>query len=125
MARRLGAWGGVETPFLRGFLLDLACQGTGHRPPRGREDLDHLAFRIAAVLAQASRGQAPLPDHAAGPVLAMVRSEEGALDHAALLRLARRLADAFDRYQVDRPEVIQAWQHGRSGLPAEAAAPLG
>ena len=120
MARRLGAWGGVETPFLRGFLLELACQGTTDRPPRGREDLDELAFRVASVLSSAARGEGPLSRDDLKPALAMVRPAGGNVDHASLLRVARRLADAFDRCQVDRPELIEAWQAGRSGLAADA-----
>ena len=124
MAQRLGAWGGVDTPFLRGFLLELACQGTTDQPPRGREDLDELTFRIAAVLSDAARGQGAVPASAVRPVLAMVQTRGATIDHAGLLRVSRRLADAFDRYQVDRPELVTAWQRDASGLPANAAAPL-
>lgn len=124
MARRLGAWGGVETPFLRGFLLELACQGTEHRPPRGREDLDQLGFRVAAVICRAARGQGPVSSAAVAPLLAMVQGNGERVDHAGLLRVSRRLADAFDRYQVDRPDLIAAWMQDRGGLPGHAAAHL-
>lgn len=124
MSRRLGAWGGVDTPFLRGFLLELACQGTADRPPRGREDLDELTFRIAAALADAARGIGPLPASLVRPVLVMVQTADGTIDHAGLLRVSRRLADAFDRYQVDRPELVTAWQRDVSGVPAGASAHL-
>ena len=124
MAQRLGAWGGVDTPFLRGFLLELACQGTQDLPPRGREDLDELTFRIAAVLSDAARDHGSLPASVVRPVLAMVQTRGATIDHAGLLRVSRRLADAFDRYQVDRPELVTAWQRDASGLPTSAAAHL-
>lgn len=124
MARRLGAWGGVETPFLRSFLLDLACAGSQVQPPRGREDIDQLGFRIAAAISRTVRGEGGRDGQAMDPVLRMVRGEHGRVDHAALLRVARRLAEAFDRYQVDRPELVTAWEQGRSGLPVSAPACL-
>jgi exodeoxyribonuclease V gamma subunit len=124
MARRLGAWGGVETPFLRSFLLDLACAGSPVQQPRGREDIDQLGFRIAAALSATPRGQGAPDGRSLDPVLRMVRGAGGSVDHAALLRVSHRLADAFDRYQVDRPELVMAWEQGRSGLPAHAPARL-
>ncbi|MFM7808467.1 MAG: exodeoxyribonuclease V subunit gamma, partial [Planctomycetota bacterium] len=120
MARRLGAWGGVETPFLRAFLLDLACAGSEIAAPRGREDIDQLTFRIAATLNAAARGQGPVQAEAMRPVLRMVRDARGTVDQAGLLRVSRRLAEAFDRYEVDRPQVVTEWKQGRSALDAKA-----
>jgi exodeoxyribonuclease V gamma subunit len=120
LARRLGAWGGVETPFLRSFLLDLACRGSDLRPPRGREDIDQLAFRIAAELSAVARGHGSIDPAVLTRLLRMVRGTDGSIDHPALLRVSSRLADAFDRYEVDRPELVTAWAQGRDGLSASA-----
>ena len=122
MADRLGAWGGVETPFLRGFLLELAAHASGGVAPRGREDIDRLGFHIAATLLAAHRGRGPLSADAVESPLAIARREDGGLDASALLRMSRTVAESFDRYEVDRPDLISSWSEGRAFEPARASA---
>ena len=124
MARRLGAWGGVDTPFLRAFLLDLASSGSGVAAPRGREAIEGLRFRVAAALSAAARGQGAVPARELEPVLRMVQDARGAIDHAGLLRVSHRVAEAFDRSEVDRPEVVLSWKQGRSAFDGRASAAL-
>lgn len=121
MAERLGAWGGVDTPFLRGFLLGLAARAAGQVAPRGREDIDRLGFHIASALLVAERGSGPVPAAACEPVLAMVRRPGGGLDASALLRVSRSIAECFDRYEVDRPDLIEAWVAQRAYAPERAS----
>ena len=111
MATRAGAWGGVETPFLRGLLLGLAAPLAGGMAPRGREDVAELRFRVASALHQAL-GDAGHPSHAA--LRGTLVDAEGAIDHARLLSMALTLAEAFDRAEVDRPDLVQAWERGAS-----------
>lgn len=111
MAQRAGAWGGVETPFLRGLLLGLAAAAGGGAAPRGREDLAALRFRVASALDAALRDPTH-PSHAA--LRSMLMDAGGIADQARLLSLSLGLAEAFDRYEVDRPELVDAWHGGKA-----------
>ena len=111
MATHTGAWGGVETPFLRGLLLGLAAPLAGDVAPRGREDLAELRFRVAAAALDALAD----PSHASHAALrGMVADAHGTIDHARLLAMSNTLAEAFDRAEVDRPEIVEAWARGTS-----------
>ncbi len=114
MAKALGSWGGVDTPFLRSMLLDLASHPSDADAPRGRHDVQQLAFRIAAALHSSDRGRGPVPKASITPVLAMSRNQQGELNMGLLLRVSHAVAEAFDRYEVDRPEVIDAWLDDRA-----------
>ena len=106
MANRLGAWGGVETPFLRKFLFDvtaLACDD--ELPTSSRQDIQELAYRIAAHVTRAS---AALSARIA-PFLAACRDSSGGLALETLLTHSHALAESFDRYEMDRPEMIASW----------------
>lgn len=115
MVRRLGAWGGIDTPFLREFLLGLPeraglCQPT----QRGRQPLRELGYRIAAL---ALSSGARMPAGLAGdiePFLAMCRDAGRTLQPDAVLARSHALAEAFDRYEMDRPDLIEAWRAGRA-----------
>lgn len=111
MAQRAGAWGGVETPFLRGLLLGLAAAAGGGAAPRGREDVAALRFRVASALDAALRDSTH-PSHAA--LGSMLVDAAGTTDQARLLSLSLGLAEAFDRYEVDRPELVDAWHGGKA-----------
>ncbi len=109
MASHMGAWGGVETPFLRGLLLGLAAPLAGDVAPRGREDVAELRFRVATAVLDALGD----PAHASHAALrGMVADAAGSVDHARLLAMSHTLAESFDRAEVDRPDIVQAWAQG-------------
>lgn len=114
MVHRCGAWGGVESPFLREFLQLLGGRAAGKpAPERGREPQRELAYRIVACVARANSA-ATTEDRALGdrlaPLIAMCASAEGELDLATLLVRARTIAECFDRLEMDRPDLIAAWE---------------
>ncbi len=115
MVSRLGAWGGMDTPFLREFLLGLPARaGLCEQVPRGRQPLQELGYRIAAcVIETAATPSTPLA-RAIEPFLRMCRGESGALQTDAAITYGHALAEAFDRYEVDRPDLIEAWRAGRT-----------
>lgn len=114
MVRRLGAWGGMDTPFLREFLLGLPARaGLCDLVPRGRQPLQELGYRIAAcVMETAAARPTPFAD-AIEPFLRMCRSESGVLQPDAAITYGHALAEAFDRYEMDRPDLIEAWRANR------------
>ena len=114
MVRRMGAWGGVETPFLRSFILSLAARvGRCAPPERGRDPLCELAYRIVGHARHCHDGLATNDERSAlAPFLDPLR-DGGDLDIDALLAQAHRLAECFDRYEMDRPDLVEAWEHDR------------
>ena len=115
MVRRLGAWGGMDTPFLREFLLGLParadlCEGV----PRGRQPLQELGYRIAACVVETGKAADSPFARAIEPLMRMCRDASGALQLDAAITHGHALAEAFDRYEVDRPELIEAWRSGRA-----------
>ncbi len=117
MAHRLGAWGGVEMPFLRKFLFDMTARCVGAPVARAsRDDIRELAYMIAAHVARLDAGASSRADSDASsctridPFLAACRGASGQLAMDALLTHSHALAESFDRYEVDRPEMIAAWE---------------
>lgn len=111
MAHRLGAWGGVETPFLRKFLFDITSRAANAPvATSSRQDIQELAYRIAAHVTRvvAEGGEV---DRIA-PFLAACRDASGALEMQTLLTHCHTLAESFDRYEMDRPEMIASWEGG-------------
>ncbi len=110
MVARCGAWGGVESPFLREFLLLLGARASG-RPisERGREPQRELAYRIATCAIGAVDEDGDLRQRLA-PFLGMCTKRDGDLDLATLLVRARSIAECFDRYEMDRPDLIESWE---------------
>lgn len=122
MAHHMGAWGGVETPFLRSFLLELSRARGGVAGTRGRDDIAGLRFHVASAMVRAWEDPAH-PSH--GKLRASLSDQDGGVDHGRLLSLALKVAEAFDRYEVDRPEVLASWQRGEaSGTLVGRAADL-
>ncbi len=117
MAHRLGAWGGVKTPFLRKFLFDMTARCVGAPVSRAsRDDIRELAYMIAAHVARLD-ASASGREGASGtsrarivPFLAACRDSAGNLSIDALLTHSHALAESFDRYEVDRPDMIAAWE---------------
>jgi len=69
-------------------------------------DRDRLRWRIAAIAERADAALAPL-----GAYLA---AGHQAARPAKRLQLADRVADLLDSYQIYRPEMLDAWEAGRS-----------
>ena len=98
-------------------------QGRGN-PARGRTPegdalaLEPMAWRIYTAL------PALLPDPAFAPLRHYLQPADDAVKR---WQLAERIADAFDRYQLYRPDLIRAWglPHGDAGATgADAWQPL-
>ena len=137
LARRLGVVGGIETPYLRRFLFDMAGLVTGDMPPaRDRDDVIELAYRVAQEIADRcapgdpvararsaphARAADAVPHVDAEHVLPLVSDRDSARTHPhALLAAGHRLASIFDALEVERPELAVAW---REGWPMPAHAP--
>lgn len=115
MAFRLGAWGGVETPFLRKFLFDVTSRGSAEPlATSNRQDIQELAYRIAAHAASASASASAVASGRAlnriEPFLAASRDTSGKLQMDTLLTHSHTLAESFDRYEMDRPDMIASWE---------------
>ncbi len=109
MAHRLGAWGGVETPFLRKFLFDITSREAGAPvSTSSRQDIHELAYRIAAHAARVVADGVDV--ERIEPFLAACRDASGALEMETLLTHCHTLAESFDRYEMDRPEMIMSWE---------------
>jgi exonuclease V gamma subunit len=145
LAARLGVIGGIETPYLRRFLFDVAGMVTGtDAPSRDRDDTLELAYRVAQEIAgrcgatagdsgashdarsgvagdaRRTRGIDAVPRVDAEHVLPLVTDSEGSRAHPhALLACGHRLAAIFDALEVERPELVVAWREGKA-LPDRA-----
>jgi exodeoxyribonuclease V gamma subunit len=109
----VGSHDGVAANFVRAYPGTLrsavlaASRGDGHPDPWV---IDRLVWSVLTVIedGRADPRLAPLSDMAPG---------------SSRLAKARRISDLFDRYQVNRPDMIRAWADGRdidgvgSGLP--------
>lgn len=110
MVRTVGAWGGVESPLLRDFMLSLAARAAiAEAPAHGRGGPRELAYRIAGFVLRAESGPTAMRTRIA-PFLDMCTTEHGALSVESLLVRSRTLAECFDRYEMDRPDLIEAWE---------------
>ena len=120
LAHRLGVVGGIETPYLRRFLFDVAGMVTGEHPAsRAGDDVRELAYRIAQEIA-ATCGDDRVPRVDAAHVRPLVTDPDGTRPHPhALLSAGHRLAAIFDALEVERPELVAAWREGRT-LPDRA-----
>ncbi len=136
LAQRIGVVGGIDTPYLRRFLFDVAGAVTGDPPPsRDGNDVLELSYRIAQEVAdrcEAVAGAAVPHDgrdaraHEGVPrvdpehvrPLAADAGRAGAHPHA-ILAAGHRLAGIFDALEVERPELVVAWRAGRP-LPQRA-----
>ena len=130
MVARSGAWGGVESPFLREFLQLMGGRAAGKpAPERGREPQRELAYRIVACVARANAAGGALRDRLS-PLIEMCANTDGGLDLSTLLVRARTIAECFDRLEMDRPKLIEAWEardapwHDPHAEPSAEAAAL-
>ena len=117
MAHRLGAWGGVETPFLRKFLFDMTARCVAEPiATSSRQDVQELGYRIAAFVANATSSARSSESVQAStleriePFLAACGDASGALQMETLLTHSHTLAESFERYEMDRPDMIASWE---------------
>lgn len=126
MTRTLGVLGGIEMPYLRRFLLDVAGLVTGDGPPaREPDDERELAYAVAREIAELCTGGSALR----GPVRAdaVPRADPAriaplvspGIDPHALLAAGHRIARIFDAIELERPELAHAWGRGQP-MPAQA-----
>lgn len=106
LARRIGVFAGVSTPFPRDLIEDLLStiggeRGGGETPFQP----DAIAFAIARLL------PSMLGDRSFAPIASYLEGDEGG---ARLHQLARVLARTYDEYLLYRPEMILEWQNGAS-----------
>lgn len=113
LARRLGVAASLDLRSPRRLATDLA----GRLVPHGQPDNVRVhPFEPAALTWRLRALLDPLP---ADPVYAPVGVylERAAARGEAPLALAATLAEAFDTYQVYRPETLAAWAEGRRVHP--------
>jgi len=77
---------------------------------------DTLVWEVAACL------PGLIPDESFGAVRAWLFAESSTLDPLRLIDLSRCIAELFDRYLLQRPELIAAWEQGQDWFnPLEVA----
>lgn len=126
LAHRLGVVGGIDTPYLRRFLLDVASVVNGTAPPsRDRDDVLELSYRIAQEISERCTAAGDAGDHEVQRVDgAHVRplvtaGDAGSVHPNALLSAGHRMAGIFDALELERPELVVAWREGHA-MPARA-----
>lgn len=108
MVERLGAWVGIEMLSLSDFLLALAervspTSELGRRIDPLRELTHILAERV--IRAESPRD----PIHFRLKPLLDICSGPDGLDREMLFVHCHAIAAAFNRYELDRPDLIEAW----------------
>ncbi|MGH7820603.1 MAG: exodeoxyribonuclease V subunit gamma, partial [Candidatus Binatia bacterium] len=107
LARRLGVWANAWFPFPRTLLIEAMRVALGEETVRSGAAFEPevLVWRIAGLLPALEKKPefAPIRSYLAG-------------DHRGVrrLQLASEIAAVFDRYVIYRPELVAAWERGRS-----------
>lgn len=101
MAARLGVWAHAQFPFPNAFLLDIFARLQPDYPQVAHRET--IAWRLMGILAQLD-----------GPEFAPLQGYLADGDPLKRWQLAGRLADLFDQYAIYRPDLIAAWQEGKS-----------
>ncbi|MGH9136643.1 MAG: exodeoxyribonuclease V subunit gamma [Acidimicrobiales bacterium] len=111
LAIHLGVSANVELPFPGRFVA--AALGVG-RDADDPWDVERLTWSVLDVL---DAGEVDVPgwDHA---------TRHGH-DESRRFAVARRIADLFDRYAMNRPELLRQWQRGVPGDGTRRATPAG
>ena len=100
LAQAHGVAANLAYPLPASFVWELARDLLGDTPEADPLGLEPMAWRIYAAL------PALLPDPAFAPLRHYLQP---AADAVKRWQLAERIADAFDRYQLYRPDLIRAW----------------
>jgi exodeoxyribonuclease V gamma subunit len=126
LAQRLGVVGGIDTPYLRRFLLDVASVVNGIAPPsRDRDDVLELSYRIAQEISERCAAAGDLGAHKVQRVDGahvrplVTEGDAGKVHPHALLSAGHRMAGIFDALELERPELVMAWRAGHA-MPARA-----
>jgi len=110
IAERLGVCANVRFPLPARFVWEAVRAWLGPDVPEDDPlDREGLAFRIYGLL------PALLEERAFAPLRAWLAPGAGRAPGAEALRrwrLAERIADVLDRYQVYRPDLIESWEGG-------------
>ncbi|MFO8074343.1 MAG: exodeoxyribonuclease V subunit gamma [Polyangia bacterium] len=104
LARRIGVFAGVRTPFPRDLIDDLLFAACGER---GGEETPFQPGAIAFAIAQLLPSL--LDERSFAPIASYLEGDERG---AQLHQLARVLARTYDEYLLYRPEMILGWQDG-------------
>lgn len=117
IAQRNGISANIEFPFPNTFLAFLYEQFVDHLPQREPFAAEVLTFRIMAMLPK-------LIDRKAFTAIRHYLDEPSAT--RKLFQLASKIADAFDQYQIFRPEMLIKWEAGQYDTygPANAWQPI-
>jgi len=105
LARRIGVWARARFPFPSAFASDLFRRADGE-PADAPFDRDALPWSILDLLP----GRLDRPAYA--PLGRYLADDPSGLK---AWQLARRIADAFDKYGVFRPDLLAEWEAGRGG----------
>ncbi len=101
IAERLGVAANIEFPLPAVFFWNLFCRAMPQLPERSPFDREVLTWRLLRLLPTRLEDPryAPLKHYLAG-------------DHDSLLQyqISRKLAELLERYQIYRPDWIEAWQ---------------
>jgi len=102
LADELGVCANIRFPFPASFLWELFRRVLPEVPETSAFEVDVLALRVLGRLGSLhdDRDFRPLHHYLAGA------------DDRERCELAHRIADTFDRYQVYRPDWIEAWERG-------------
>ncbi|UJA20945.1 exodeoxyribonuclease V subunit gamma [Thermoleophilia bacterium SCSIO 60948] len=114
--RRDGVCANVDFPFPQRLVESAIVSALGEDPDRDRWLPERAAWPLVDVINES------MDEAWFEPVARHLRRDDGA-DSGRRFRLARHLADLFDRYGRHRPEIIAAWARGEeaeTGHPAES-----
>jgi len=100
LAKAQGIAANLAYPLPASFVWQLARDLLGDLPEGDALALEPMAWRIYGVL------PALLPDPAFAPLHHYLQPADNAIKR---WQIAERIADAFDRYQLYRPDLMRAW----------------
>ena len=107
LALRLGVASNLDFPFPGRAIRDLLRTSAGDTPDPDPWDMGRLTWRILSALPPM------LEQPAFAPILRYLR-DPSSLSGGRGFALARRIADAFARYPLYRPDWILSWEAGQS-----------
>ena len=102
LADRFGVWGNSKYLLPLQFV-EYICQVLGVEHHSDAFDRSILTWRLELLLRQ-------VDDPALKPLISYLSGEHSDLKR---YQFARQIAHLFDQYQIMRPELIRAWDHGR------------
>jgi exodeoxyribonuclease V gamma subunit len=107
LADQLGVWANCTFPFPNAFLQGIFKAFMPELPEHSPWDPQVMAFTIMDILSDCINR----PDF---HKLRMYLKDD--FNHLKLFQLSNKIADLFDQYTIFRPELILAWDKGRTGI---------